>query len=350
MVSSPLQDTLTVAAEALSLLAAVTLGGISLLVLWALTWAALSPLETIGWWAGWFDNDADGDAVPAATQRETEMSPVRHYVLFLSGVGSASSQTMSFRERKFLAHLAQNLPHSVILDNIFPFAVNNQALTEHPRFARLWRWALHCKRHGPRIFGKLINLRNIFQICTSIDARYGPLYNRAIARTLVRLLARHGYQPERAAPVMIVASSGAAQIALGAVPYLKEAIAAPVHVITIGGVFGSDPGLLAVDHFYHLYGTRDTTVPWGWLDSRRWPIRSKSAWNRALAEGRVSRVPMPGVRHNGPRGYLDFHHPLPGEPTQVEQTAMQVAALIRHYVPTTGRVAPFTAEKVGPIT
>lgn len=293
-----------------------------------LIWAALSPFETMGWWAGWFGDTIYEEAVPSDGLLRRIHADTTSYVLFLSGVGRTSSETLSHRERVFLEHLARLASRTVIIDDVFPYSVNNLSLTAQPIFARFWRWALSWKQHGPRFAGNLINLRNIFQILTSIDKRYGPMYNQGVAEVLFHGLLRYDYSPECKNPVFLVASSGAAQIAVGAAPYLKEMINAPVYVVSVGGVFGSDPGLLDIDHIYHLYGTRDGAVRWSNLDAGRWPISASSTWNRAKRQGKVSEICLGAMCHSGRGSYLDFRAKMAtGEP-YVEKTAQDRKSVV----------------------
>ncbi len=104
---------------------------------------------------------------------------------FLSGIGRVSGQTLSYREQDFLRHLSVALPNAVIIDDIFPYSVNNLALTGQPFFGRLWRWALRRKLDGPALAGMLINVRNTFQCLISLDHRYGPIYNQATAEVIL---------------------------------------------------------------------------------------------------------------------------------------------------------------------
>lgn len=293
-----------------------------------LIWAALSPFETMGWWAGWFGDTIYEEPVPSDGILRRVHPDTTSYVLFLSGVGRTSSETLSHRERVFLEHLAHVAPQTVIIDDVFPYSVNNLSLTAQPIFARFWRWVLGWKQNGPRFAGNLINLRNIFQILTSIDKRYGPMYNQGVAEVLFRGLLRYHYNPESKQPVFLVASSGAAQIAIGSARYLKELIDSPVYVVSVGGVFGSDPGLLDIDHIYHLYGDKDGAVRWGNLDAGRWPVSASSTWNRAKRQGKVSEINLGNMCHSGRGSYLDFKSKTADGQTYVEKTAQVVASVI----------------------
>jgi hypothetical protein len=105
-------------------------------------------------------------------------------------------------------------------------------------------------------------------------------------------------------------------------------LGAPVTVISVGGVMASEASCLHVRHLYHLWGTKDPIQKLGDLAFfGRWPVASSSAWNRALRRGRISRVAMGAVAHNGSAGYFG-PAPLPdGQPT-LERTLETVATLI----------------------
>lgn len=302
------------------------------LVLAFFLWASLAPFETMGWWAGWFGDKIYHDNVPSDGIVRAVREHPACYVLFLSGIGRVSGHTLSFREQEFLRQLALRAPTAVVLDDIFPYSVNNLALTGQPIFAWLWRWALDRKRNGPPLAGYLINIRNLFQVAIAIDHRYAPLYNQAMAEVVLDSLLRYQYDPESPTPIFVIGYSGAAQMAIGAVTYLREWVKGPVYAVSLGGIFSSDPGLLAADHVYHLWGTRDSAQVWRWLFPGRWRICASSEWNRACRHKRVTVVPMPGMGHTGHGGYLDVKSRAAGQPPHVCLTAQTVADLIRHAV------------------
>jgi hypothetical protein len=147
---------------------------IGLFILGILVWAAMSPLETLGWWAGWFGDRIYHDDLPSHDGLVRSVRPnANSYILFVSGVGRVSGETFSRREQEFLRRLAVALPQAVVIDDIFPYSVNNLALTGQPFFARIWRWAFRRKLHGPQLAGYLINLRNIWQVLISADNGMG---------------------------------------------------------------------------------------------------------------------------------------------------------------------------------
>jgi len=305
---------------------------IGVVLLGILVWAAISPLETLGWWAGWFGDTIHHEPRPADGQVRLVRPNADSYILFLSGVGRVSSETFSRREQEFLRRLALALPQSVVIDDIFPYSVNNLALTGQPFFAKLWQWALRSKQHGPQLLGYLINLRNIWQVLISADKRYGPMFNQAVAQVFLHALLRYHYDPAEERPVYIIGYSGAGQMAVGATAYLRELVQGPIYVISLGGIFDSDPGLLAATHFYHLYGTRDRSHFLGLIAPGRWRFFPASEWNRARRQGQVTLRNIGPMGHTGRGGYLDAKHSLPDGTPFVDHTVGVLAEIVHETV------------------
>jgi hypothetical protein len=311
-----------------------------------LGWAALTPFEMLGWWAGWFGDRIYNDNIPAESGVRTVRPSASSYLLFLSGIGRVSGQTLSYREQEFLRRLAETLPHTVIIDDIFPYSVNNMALTGQPFFARFWQWALRRKVNGPSLAGYIINMRNILQVAMSTDKRYGPLYNQAMAEVMLDGLLRYQYDPESSAPIFLIGYSGAGQIAVGATAFLSEWIKGPIYIISLGGIFSSDPGLLAAAHTYHLWGSKDNAQVWRLAMPGRWKIMTASAWNRVLRTGRATIIAMEGVGHTGNGGYLDFKPPEAGGAPPVNRTVAVIADIVEKIV---RRTEPPRAEDNPPV-
>ncbi|MCB9118859.1 MAG: hypothetical protein M9936_32055 [Caldilinea sp.] len=304
-----------------------------------LFWASLTPFETLGWWAGWF-----GDAIyhddPTVLEERPLLPPqgeASAYVLFLSGIGRVSGQTLSYRETEFLELLKQRLPTAEIVDDIFPYSVNNLALTGQPIFARLWQWALRRKLEGPALAGYLINTRNMLQVAIAADKRYGPIYNQAMAEVMLDSVMRRRFNPESRTPIFIIGYSGAGQMAIGAATYLREWSKGPVYVISLGGIFSSDEGILAADHVFHLWGENDKAQVWRYLMPGRWPLFAASEWNRALRQQRVTIIRLPGMGHTGRGGYLDHTPPEPDTPSNLQRTVETIGAIVeaKSYIPAT---------------
>lgn len=314
-------------------LLAVVLGGL-------LVWAALAPLETMGWWAGWFGDTIYHDDLPSDGLVRAMRPHATCYILFLSGVGRVSGETFSWREQEFLRRLAGALPEAVVIDDIFPYSVNNLPLTGQPVFASLWRWAFQRKVSGAKWVGYLINLRNIWQVLVSADKRYGPIYNQAMAEVLIDGLLRYGYNPTAAKAVYVVGYSGAGQVAVGAARYLREWLRGPIYVISLAGIFNSDPGLLLVNHTFHLYGAGDNAHKLSYLAPGRWPLASTSAWNRARRQGLVTELNIGPMSHTGRGGYLDAKNQLPDGTVFMDRTVAAIAGIVKQCQATASALLP----------
>jgi hypothetical protein len=296
-----------------------------------LIWGALSPFELLGWWAGWFGEKIYDGGVPGGDEEQPIPYDPSGYLVFISGVGRATGETLGYREQEFLRRLGAKLPDTVIISDLFPYSVNNLPLTGQPFFARLWRWALRRKLNGPVLAGYLINVRNIWQLMISADKRYGPMYNQAVAEIVVNGLRRYGYDPEQRRPIILMGYSGAGQLAVGPVFYLKEWLHAPIYIVVMGGVFASDPSLDVADHIYYLYGQKDSVHRWGMLAPGRWPMTVASEWNRARRRGRVTMIDMGPMGHTGRGGYLDHKTTLSDGTFHIDRTVAVVSEIIQRH-------------------
>ncbi len=273
---------------------------------------ALAPLETLRWWAGWLgpavadEEEADVLAPPAAATGSAEPPPAC-FLVFLSGIGSISGDELMPQERAFLDRLAVRLPQARIVPDVFPYAPSGRPLLTGQRvFTRVWRLVDRMRLANVAVLPALLNLRNLFQVMVSADDRYGPIYSFAMARMIRDGLERNGYRAERAAPVVLLGFSGGGQISVGAATYLAEALAAPVTVVTIGGVVASDRGLAAVHRLTCLVGAKDHVQRIGAVAfPGRWAIAAASPWNQARAAGRIEIRTIGPMGHAGRGGYMD---------------------------------------------
>ncbi|MDZ7705496.1 MAG: hypothetical protein U5L04_13555 [Trueperaceae bacterium] len=281
-----------------------------------LFFGALAPFETLGWWAGWYGDDLDVAAEvehpePPTVAPDPKPAEKRHFIVFLSGIHSVSSETYSRREIQLLEHLRRRLPGATTVE-LFPYSVTNRALTGQRIFARVWRWAYRHKLSGAGFAGFLINFRNVWQVAVSADRRYGPIYNQGSASLILRGLKKQGYNLGDSIPITLIGYSGGGQIATGAAPYLRDAMHAPVRVISLGGVMSSDPGLLSLDKLHHFYSQNDRVERLGSIFfPGRWPVLPYSPWNQAKKRGVIELIDMGPPVHSGQGGYLDAESYLP---------------------------------------
>lgn len=284
----------------------------------------LAPLEALGWWAGWYGGEREL-AVSTGSARssiEGQTSAASHYIVYLDGIGKSSFK-YSKRGGRFLQLLQESLPSDrVLIKNIIPYSVINLPLTLNRPLARFWRWIEDKSR-----LEVLVLLRNMFQVAVSVDSRYGPIYNRGTAQIIINSLLERGYQPGSGVLITLIGYSGGGQISLGAVPYLKKTLAAPIEVISLAGVISGNNEVVQVEHLYYLVGQKDRVARLTpWLFPRRWSLISWSNWNLAKSRGEISSISLGKVGHDSKNGPLDETAILPDGRNHLQQT---VAIILR---------------------
>lgn len=289
----------------------------------------IAPLETLSWWAGW-DREVQGptdmptDPVDADPTRG---EIARYYVVYLSGIGTSDPNYLTEKETQFLDALDARLPGAILIRDIFPYSSTNTPLTERRPLAGFYRfWSKVVRRLPLMPLLAVITVRNLFQVATSADGRYGPLYNFGTARQIALSLVRHGYRLGDPEPVVLMGLSGGGQIAVGAAPILRGLIHAPVWVVSIGGVLTSDPGIVAAEHVWQLSGSADNIQYIG----RRmypgcWRLFPNSAWNQAVRGGKITFIPMGPMKHMGHGDYMSRSAKLPSGESHAQKTVEVIA-------------------------
>ena len=280
------------------MLSSLIWGAVLIVVLFVL----LSPLESLNWWADRGEREVAHTMEQLALEPSPEPSS-EHYLVYLSGVGTLGGE-LSRREQAWLDELARRMPCVRIVDDVFPYAVNNQGLLQR---TTAWLWGTLDKlRRGrfPLALPMLINLRNVAQVLVSADPRYGPTFNIGLAQEIWRSLQRKGYVRGSGVPVTLIGFSGGAQMALGAGWFLDR-FGIPVNLISIGGIFGDDPGLDKMQHVWHLTGTGDRLHYIGNVAfPGRWVTAPLSPYGRIRRSDRFEHRTIGPMEHAGAKGYL----------------------------------------------
>lgn len=303
----------------------------------------LSPIETLGWWAGWYGHglhdprtdEPDASAAPPDGD-DGEGEDPEHYIVYLDGIANVGRY--HYRDvQGLLDGLQERLPGARVIGDIMPYSVRDVALLSSERpMARWWRRMFIKKLNEERSpLSFTINLRNLFQVLVAADQRYGRIYGQGEAQVLLSALLKAGYKPGSGAPLTIIGYSGGVQVGLAAAPFLRRALDAPVSMISLAGVMASEAGLDWLELMYHLQSPTDRIPLWGQLlFPGRWPIMRRSNWNRMLRSDRLRFVNMGPMRHNGPGSYLDDSVVSHGESNLARTTGVMVGLvneILQHY-------------------
>ena len=311
--------------------------GIVLFVIMAL----LSPFESLGWWAGWSKHTVDRELSgerdevihiapePGDAEEMDSAHQPSSFLVYLRGIATAEA-TPSRREQGFLDYLSERLPGAAIISDVFPYSAINSPLTGERTFARLYQLLKKARtRYRSSLFALLFVVHNLLQVAVSGDRRYGPIYNAGLAREIGFSLVAQGYTSGSGTPIWVMGWSGAGQMAVGAAHYLHQIFHAPVYVVSIGGVILDDPGIAEIAHLYHLEGSKDSFPRLGdFLSPGRWPIVRRSAWNKAMDEGRITKIDPGPMKHTGGGDYFDHKAMLPSGQSHAERTAEVIAGII----------------------
>ncbi len=309
---------------------------ISILIITLMFAGLLIPLEALGWWAGWYDDDLDTASYPGTLEEPIpENTDIRKYVIYLDGICQSHSQYLPEVEI-FLNELAIALPDDIaLIRGLMPYSVLNKPLTEDRWLSFLWRKADHYQMTASGgIFGLLIgvtiNIRNTLIVGVAADQRYGPIYNQATAQMIYDSLIHHGYWRGCGIPITILGYSGGGQMAAGAAPYVKRALAAPIELVSLAGVISGNHNLLAVEHLYHIVGDNDLVEKQGpVIFPRRWQLLFLSYWNRAKARGKISFISLGPVGHNAANGPYGAEARLPDGRTHLQQTVEVISGILQ---------------------
>jgi hypothetical protein len=316
-----------------------------------LAWGMFAPVGTLVWWIsegaeslGFKKNQREnlpgsisnrkkppeGSFTNSLNNQSINSKKINCYIIFLPGVGDFSSDELTSGEEIFLERLVKLHPNCVVVSDVFPYSAANQDLGGQRFLAPLWR-AVQDADGWLKNADILIKIRNLWRFAISADERYGPVYNRGIAYAIVeRMNAAHPISQSTSQPVKIIliGTSGGAQVALGAASYLDSFLNAQLIVVSVGGSFDGNTGFEAVNHVYHLRGRRDWVEDiTGILFASRWPVTVASPFNRAKQQGRYTIINSGPHAHDGSEGYFGTASVGKSNTTYVELTLQQVNQL-----------------------
>lgn len=306
----------------------------------------LAPLETMGWWAGWYGDSmetAEGtlasqisggvDAISLSGEATTrpDGTEISRFVVYLDGIGQSGEEYTPDVE-EFLVAFKPALPKDVeLVQGLMMYSVLNKPLNEDRPLAFVWRMADKMRWSNPAaILGLMLNLRNVFIVAVSADKRYGPIYNQGIAQVIYNGLIQRGYVPGSGTPLTLIGYSGGGEMSVASGPYLRQALGAPVEVISLGGVMSANNNFLKLEHLYHIVGDQDAVERIGpVMFPGRWKLFPLSYWNRAKRKGKISIISAGPVGHQVPGGYMDPKAVLPDDRTNLQHTIEMILNILR---------------------
>lgn len=295
----------------------------------------LAPLETLGWWAGWYSDEVDtAENVGQLAEPVAENQSITRYVIYLDGI-SQSSATYLPDVEAFLDALCPALPENIaLIRGLMTYSVLNNSLDQNRPLAFFWRLADRLRFANPAsLLGMIVNIRNVLIVAVSADQRYGPIYNQGIAQIMYNALIKNGYQPGSNIPITLIGYSGGGQMSAASAPFLRRATGAPIDVISLGGVISGNCNLLNLEHLYQLVGDQDQVERLGpIMFPGRWKMLPLSYWNRAKRRGKISIISLGPVGHQVPGGLLDPDVYLPDGRSHLQQTIDYILNILRGYL------------------
>ncbi|MBW4539618.1 MAG: hypothetical protein KME43_10815 [Myxacorys chilensis ATA2-1-KO14] len=300
-----------------------------------LVWGVLAPVGTLTWWLSQSTEPLALRETKRQTNGRTPLKPLSTakidcYIVYLPGVGDYSANQLTAGEEFFLSQLTRQHPNCVAVPDVFPYSASNTSLGGQRTLAPVWT-AIEQADGWLKNADVLIKIRNLWRFAISADDRYGQVYNQGIAIAVIdRMNAAHPIPPKPDQPlkVILVGTSGGAQVALGAASYLKQWLNPQLIVVSVGGDFGGKVGFESLDQIYHLQGSQDWIEDLSaWLFPSRWGIAVGSPFNQAKWQGRYSVRTIGPQKHDGDQGYFGLAPVANSQTTYVEITLQQVNQL-----------------------
>ncbi|MCT7663837.1 hypothetical protein [Shinella kummerowiae] len=244
--------------------------------------------------------------------------PPDAYLVYLDGIGKRRFTDTRDGGQLVKAILA-GAPELRVLGQIQPYSPLADPLAGRP----VWDWL---RRH----IGITLFLHNVMQTFVAADRRYRPLYNQAVGAQIADQLRLAGYDSTSGIPIVLLSYSGGAQVATGAVEELFNQLRAPLWLITLGGFHNGANDLTHALHLYQLTSANDRIERMGTrLFAQRWRLWRTSAWNRALAAGKITVHRLDPATHVGPHSYISPTARLADGRSYLDRTTETVIEIVR---------------------
>lgn len=302
------------------LLIATVIGGVGLILL---AGGLLARFELLTYVAGWRSESVNPPTQLPAARGAAPDRPPDGYLVYLDGIGK-----MKFRDSrdggKLVDELVLKAPELRVLGQVLPYSPISSQLTDR-------KGAPWLRRHA----AVALFVYNVLQIFVAADARYRPLYNRAVGRQICEQLHHAGYRPHSGVPVVLLGYSGGAQLATGAIQELSRVLDPPLTLITLGGFQNGANDLTGICALHEFTSNHDPIEGLGGLIfPQRWPAMRFSGWNRARRADKIVSHRLDPVHHVGPLSYISPDAHLPDGRSYLDRTADEIIQIIRTTVRT----------------
>ncbi|NMF86513.1 hypothetical protein E1H13_24900 [Nodosilinea sp. P-1105] len=296
--------------------------------LFFMAWGTVAPISTLSWWVQ--SGNGLANQQPDLSQDATAPAPAC-YIVFLTGVGDVAAQELADGEAAFLDRLEAELPACVVVRDVFPYSAVSEDIGGQPLFSWLWQTSQENDDSAVDPAGIVLQMRNLWRVALSADGRYGQAYNRGTASTIVeRMHDTHPVPKDLDDPfqLVLIGTSGGAQVALGAVEHLKAWLPAELTVISMGGVFDGRSGFDHARQVYHYHGSEDLVDNVGSIIfPSRWRWTWASSFNQARRADRYQAIPSGPHEHDGDRGYFGQNPIDDGNQTYLDITIDELLQL-----------------------
>lgn len=244
--------------------------------------------------------------------------PPDAYLVYLDGIGKRRF-TDTRDGGQLVKAIIAGAPELRVLGQIQPYSPLADPLAGRP----VWDWL---RRH----IGITLFLHNVMQTFVAADRRYRPLYNQAVGAQIADQLRLAGYDSTSDIPIVLLSYSGGAQVATGAVEELFNQLRAPLWLITLGGFHNGVNDLTHALHLYQLTSANDRIERMGTrIFAQRWRLWRTSAWNRALAAGKITVHRLDPATHVGPQSYISPTARLADGRSYLDRTTETVIEIVR---------------------
>jgi hypothetical protein len=244
--------------------------------------------------------------------------PPDAYLVYLDGIGKRRF-TDTRDGGQLVKAIIAGAPELRVLGQIQPYSPLADPLAGRP----VWDWL---RRH----IGITLFLHNVMQTFVAADRRYRPLYNQAVGAQIADQLRLAGYDSTTGIPIVLLSYSGGAQVATGAVEELFNQLRAPLWLITLGGFHNGANDLTHALHLYQLTSANDRIEQMGTrLFAQRWRLWRTSAWNQALAAGKITVHRLDPATHVGPQSYISPTARLADGRSYLDRTTETVIEIVR---------------------